>query len=299
MHVVKTRGLTKIYGTKTVVDGLDLEIEKGSIFGFLGPNGAGKTTTIRMLLGLVRPTEGEVALLGKDVRSHRSEIAKRISAIVETPTFFPYMNAIETLQTYSDYSQMGASKNTCLSLLDRCGLESVGGKRVDAFSLGMKQRLGIAVALLNDPDLIFLDEPTNGLDPSGIHEVRSLMLELARDGKSIFVSSHVLSEVEQVCDAICIIDKGKVMASGSTASLLQSNQTVISAEPVETAVAILAEYLPNAVLETEGNKIIVCCAREDTPEIVARLAGSGVKIYEVSNRSRSLEDYFHHVVNPQ
>ena len=299
MDVVKARGLSKIYGTRKVVDGLDLEIEKGSIFGFLGPNGAGKTTTIRMLLGLVRPTEGEVALLGRDVRSHRSEIAKKISAIVETPTFFPYMTAIETLRTYSDYSQINASKNACLALLEKCGLEGAARKRVDTYSMGMKQRLGIAVALLNDPDLIFLDEPTNGLDPSGIHDVRNLMLELARDGKSIFISSHILSEVEQVCDAISIIDKGRVVASGNTETLLTSNRTVIKAEPVERVEAILAEHFPNAVLETDGDAIIVSSRKEDTPEMIASLAARGVKIYEVFNKSTTLEDYFHQVINLQ
>jgi ABC-2 type transport system ATP-binding protein len=218
---LRTFGLTKSYGRIHAVDGLDLEVQRGEIFGFLGPNGAGKTTTIRMLLSLVRPTSGRVEILGRDLRRHRSEVLPRIGALVESPALYLYLSGRDNLRAVADV--LGGVRPSRLDeLVDVVGLRGRDRDRVRTYSLGMKQRLGLAIALLNDPDLLVLDEPANGLDPAGIVEIRDLLRQLAAAGKTIFISSHVLGEVQQICSRVAIINRGRLVREAPVTELLST-----------------------------------------------------------------------------
>src|SRR5438045_174004 len=216
--VLRTRNLSKHYGARLAVDQLNLEVRRGEIFGFLGPNGAGKTTTIRMLLGLIAPTEGSVEILGGDVFAHRAEVLPRVGALIETPALYPFLSGRDNLRAFA-HLLGGAPTGRLDDLLELVGLAGRPRTRVSAYSLGMKQRLAIAVALLNDPELLVLDEPANGLDPAGIVEMRDLLRRLAGAGKTVFVSSHVLAEVQQICERVAIIDRGRLVREAPVAEL--------------------------------------------------------------------------------
>ena len=203
-YVVKTKGLTKSFGKEKAVTGLDMKIPKGEIYGFLGPNGAGKTTTIRMLLGLVKPTSGTTHIFQKDLKKERINILKRVGALVENPSYYPHLTAYENLEALRKI--LGVSKSRIHEVLEIVRLSDVANKKVKGFSLGMKQRLGIASSLLNDPELLILDEPTNGLDPSGIIEIRQLIKRLPSEyGMTILISSHLLSEIDQMATTVGIV----------------------------------------------------------------------------------------------
>jgi ABC-2 type transport system ATP-binding protein len=219
---VRTRGLTKRFGAQTVVDGIDLEVPAGAVYGFLGPNGSGKTTTIRMLLGLVTPTNGGVSLLGADMPRHAPVVLPAVGSLVEGPAFHPYLSGRANLLRL-DAADRTADPRTARSrvdaALDRVGLLAAAGKRYRAYSLGMRQRLAIAAALLTPKDLLVLDEPTNGLDPQGTREVRQLIGTLADDGATVLVSSHLLGEVEQMCTHLGVMHVGRLVAQGTSAEL--------------------------------------------------------------------------------
>ncbi|HXM57148.1 MAG TPA: ABC transporter ATP-binding protein, partial [Candidatus Dormibacteraeota bacterium] len=214
-----THRLSKTYGSRQAVCDLDLEVRHGEVFGFLGPNGAGKTTTIRMALGLIRPTAGSVELLGRDVRRHRAEVLPRVGALVETPALYGYLSGRDNLRAFA-YMLGGVPGGRLDEVLDVVGLADRQRDRVRSYSLGMKQRLGVATALLNDPDLLILDEPANGLDPAGIVEMRDLLRRLAGEGKTVFISSHVLAEVQQICDRVAIVDRGRLVRLAPVAELV-------------------------------------------------------------------------------
>ncbi len=221
--VIEIHGLRKEYrrlrGGRTVaVDGLDLEVREGGVFGFLGPNGAGKTTTIRCLLGLVSPSEGSLGMLGVTVPHGLSAVAGRVGSIVETPALFPRFTGRRNLQILARLDGIGRS--TIDAVLERVGLADRAGDLVKTYSLGMKQRLGIAAALMKDPALLILDEPANGLDPAGIVEVRELLRELGAEGRTVFVSSHILSEIEQTADQVAILARGRLITTGSVEEVL-------------------------------------------------------------------------------
>lgn len=219
--MIQTFALSKSYGPLTAVDGLNLTVRKGWIYGFLGPNGAGKTTAMGMIMGLVRPTRGRVALFGEPIGPRTRHLYRRTGAVVQGPIFYPYLSARENLRLLGEISR-GVDPRRIDQVLDRVGLLHRADHRFSAFSLGMKQRLALAGALLHDPELLVLDEPTNGLDPAGMHEVRELIRSLAREGKTIFLSSHLLHEVEQLCDHVGIIQGGRLVWEGPVEAMNRS-----------------------------------------------------------------------------
>jgi ABC-2 type transport system ATP-binding protein len=217
--VLRTRQLSKRYGERLAVDGLNLEVRRGEVFGFLGPNGAGKTTTIRMALGLVTPTAGSVEVLGQDVATNRAAILPRVGALIETPALYPYMSGRDNLRAVAAVLG-GVAPERIEAVLELVGLAGRQRDRVRTYSLGMKQRLGVAIALLSDPALLVLDEPANGLDPAGIVEMRDLMRQLASEGKTVFISSHVLTEVRQICTRVAIINFGRLITETTVDELV-------------------------------------------------------------------------------
>jgi ABC-type multidrug transport system ATPase subunit len=217
--VLELSDLSRAYGGRMVVDHVDLVLRRGEILGFLGPNGAGKTTTIRMTLNLVRPSSGTVRILGRDVWREGEHVLPRVGALIEAPALYPHLSGLDNLRAFAA-AVGGAPPDAIQELLEVTGLQQRQHDHVRTYSLGMKQRLAVAVALLNDPDLLVLDEPANGLDPHGIAEVRDLMSRLAADGRAIFLSSHVLREVEAICTRVAIIDRGRLVHQGSVDDLL-------------------------------------------------------------------------------
>jgi ABC-2 type transport system ATP-binding protein len=227
---IETQGLTKKFGRQLAVDNVDLAVPHGAVFGFLGPNGSGKTTTIRMLLGLAAASAGTVSVLGLPMPQRLHEVLPRVGALVEGPAFYPFLSGtanLHRLDAASRHGTPGTRKARVAAALERVGLSHAAGKHVHAYSLGMKQRLGIANALLSPRDLLVLDEPTNGLDPQGTREVRSLVRSLAADGATVFVSSHLLAEVEQICTHAAIMSVGRLVAQGPLAELRQAGSTQI------------------------------------------------------------------------
>jgi ABC-2 type transport system ATP-binding protein len=237
--VLSTRNLVKQYGQRIAVNDLNLDVYRGDIFGFLGPNGAGKTTTIRMVLGLITPTSGQVQVLGQDVALHGAEILPRVGALVETPALYLYMTGRDNLRAVGQ-SLGGVSEDRISTALELVGLANRQRDRVRTYSLGMKQRLGVALALLNDPEILILDEPANGLDPAGIVEMRELFRALARQGKTVFISSHVLGEVQQLCTRVAILNLGKLVTEARPEDLIQATgQFLVYVENPSAALAVI------------------------------------------------------------
>ena len=237
--VLRTRDLSKQYGTRRAVDRLNLEVYRGEIFGFLGPNGAGKTTTIRMALGLITPTSGSVEILGRDVATHKAQVLPRVGALIETPALYLYMSGRDNLRAVSAVLG-GVPKERIETVLSLVGLQARQRDRVRTYSLGMKQRLGVAMALLQDPDVLILDEPANGLDPAGIVEMRDLLQRLASEGKTVFVSSHLLSEVQQLCTRVAIVNLGKLVTESTVEDLVKGQgEFAVTLERPQEAVTFL------------------------------------------------------------
>lgn len=286
-NVVETHGLTRRYGDITAVDNLDLTIRKGEIYGFLGANGAGKTTTLRMLLGLIQPDDGTIHVLGMPA-GHPDGLAK-IGSMIETPAFWPHLSGRENLRVLARYAgvsfaNIDASLHT-VELLDRADDAFKG------YSLGMKQRLGVAAALLKDPDLLILDEPTNGLDPAGMASMRSLIRNLGAAGHTVLLSSHLMQEVEQVCDRVGIIGQGKLVAEGTVNDLRGTDQLVIAAHPKRAAEHTLAAM--NIAAASTGDTLTVTMTPQiDVATINARLVADGVAVNELRRDRASLETIF-------
>src|SRR5690348_3971730 len=237
--VLRTRNLSKHYGKRLAVDNLNLEIKRGEIFGFLGPNGAGKTTTIRMALGLIAPSTGSVEILGQDIATHRARILPRVGALVETPALYLYMSGRNNLWAVG--SVLGGVPDARIdAVLELVGLQSRQKDRVRTYSLGMKQRLGVAIALLQDPDVLILDEPANGLDPAGIVEMRDLMHRLSAEGKTVFISSHLLTEVQQICTRVAIINLGKLVTESTVEELTKGHgEYTVTLDGAEQALTLI------------------------------------------------------------
>ncbi|HET9111053.1 MAG TPA: ABC transporter ATP-binding protein [Ktedonobacterales bacterium] len=253
---LRVRGLTKRYGERLAVDHLDLEIRQGEVFGFLGPNGAGKTTTIRMVLGLIRPTDGSVEILGEDLVANKAAVLPRVGALVEQPALYLYLSGRDNLRAVAN-TLGGVPESRIDEVLELVGLKGRDGDRVRTYSLGMKQRLGVGMALLHDPELLILDEPANGLDPAGIVEMRDLLRQLAAQGKTVFISSHVLTEVRQICDRVAILSKGKLVTVADIDSLIGSHGAFrVTFEPGRAAEALaVAQRQPwgaQARLDSDG-----------------------------------------------
>lgn len=299
---IAARALTKRYGETAAVDAIDLVVERGELFGFLGPNGAGKTTTIRMALGLILPSGGEVELLGETVRADHAPLA-RVGALVEEPGFWKYLSGRKNLEYFS---RAGGTREDVRGRLGRIdevletvGLTSAANKRVKAYSQGMRQRLGIGLALLGAPELLVLDEPTNGLDPTGMREMRTLLRRLADGGTTIFVSSHLLSEVEAMCDRVGVMAQGRLVALGPPASLRGEADAVrLEVDDVAAAVAVVRS-LDGVALAREpepaagsGAITVATSERAVIASLNAAMVRAGVEVYALVPERSSLEDVF-------
>ncbi|MBX9246283.1 ATP-binding cassette domain-containing protein [Actinotalea ferrariae] len=290
---VETRALRKTYsslkGRQVAVVGLDLDVPTGGVHGFLGPNGSGKTTTIRMLLGLIRPDSGSMSLFGHEVPKRLPEVIGRVGAIVESPKLFPAFSGRRNLVLLAD--AIGAPRSRVDEVLDETGLTDRAGDRYSSYSLGMKQRLAIAATLLKSPDLLIFDEPTNGLDPAGIHEIRRTMRRLADEGRTVLVSSHILAEVEQVADTVSIIGRGRLLASGTVADVIGDRTAAVRvgvAEPERAAAALHAAGLQ---VRPDGAHLLV----EGEPaaaRITYLLAQQGLWVHELTPVRAGLESVF-------
>jgi ABC-2 type transport system ATP-binding protein len=296
--VVETFGLTKRFGERVAVDDVDLQIPRGSAFGYLGPNGAGKTTLIRMLLGLTRANAGSMRLLGRPVPAERTAALARVGAIVEEPRFHGHLTGRENLTVIAAAREPEAHGRID-GALARVGLSQRADERVKRYSLGMRQRLGVARSLLADPELLILDEPTNGLDPAGIHEFRAMIAGFVAEGRTVLLSSHLLDEVEKICDAVAIVDRGRVVMQGSIAELAAGGeQTIlIATSDEERALAILAEHsaVASAAAVPEGIRIRFRTAVEAEPaadDISRRLVLAGLAIRRFEPARASLEQRF-------
>ncbi len=293
---VATSGLTKRFGHQVAVDSVDLVVPTGSVYGFLGPNGSGKTTTIRMLLGLVRPTAGAVQVLGRPMPADARDVLARVGALVEGPAFHPYLSGranLVRLDAADLTTDVRTSKARIDGALDRVGLLAAANKRYRAYSLGMRQRLAIASALLRQRDLLVLDEPTNGLDPQGTREVRSLVGSLSDEGSTVLVSSHLLSEVEQMCTHVGVMHVGKLVAQGTSAELRAGNEpeaVVETDQPLEAA-RILRE-LGLLQVETSPTSATGRIGSVSPEKIVAACVHQGVPVMGFRVASPSLEDVF-------
>jgi len=286
--------LCKSFGQFHAVNNLSFTVNKGDVFGFLGENGAGKSTTIRMILTLIAPTSGEIELFGKNLQQNRKEILQQVGAVIERPDLYKYLTAYENLNLFAKMSGLKLSKATLMEQLDVVGLADRFDSNVKTFSQGMKQRLGIAVALVHNPEFIILDEPTNGLDPQGIADIRNLILKLSHErGKTILVSSHLLSEIEIIANRMIIIHKGKKIVEGEVKSLLDPSKTVVSIETTNNQEAFekLSQSTWKQTLTMNDYQIQLETSKKDIPEIIRFLSEQNIDIQLIQPR-HSLEDYF-------
>ena len=289
---IRTIGLSKSYGKRLAVDHLDLEVERAELFGFLGPNGAGKTTTIRMALGLIAPTGGTVEILGMEVRSHRSQVLPRVGALVESPALYGYLSGRDNLRAVGSLLG-GVSEKRIDEVLEIVALKGRDGDRVRTYSMGMKQRLGLALALLNNPDVLILDEPANGLDPAGIVEMRDLLRDLAGQGKTVFISSHVLTEVQQICTRVAIINHGKLVRIAPVHDLLQSTgEFAVKVDSPAELLATLRLQTWAQQARAEDGLVITRAPDGRGRNLIKFLVESGHAPDSVSERQTDLEDIF-------
>lgn len=292
--IIDVKGLTKIFKEVIAVDNLSFSVPQGEVYGFLGQNGAGKSTTIRMLLTLIQPTSGSISILGKELLHHRKEVLQNVGAIIEKPDLYNYLTAAENLAMLARLSGLHLSKKEGLQQLERVGLAERADSKVKTFSQGMKQRLGIACALVHNPQLIILDEPTNGLDPQGIADVRNLILSLSKnEGKTVFVSSHLLSEIEVIADSMLIIDRGKKVAEGKVSDLLNPSDTLVLLETDndERTMNFLKGSEWSKTIQQNGRGIVLKMHRAEIPSLNEDLVQQGIQVYSLRAK-HSLEDYF-------
>ena len=290
--VVRTEHLTKHYGKLVAVDDLNLEVHRGQVFGFLGPNGSGKSTTMCMMLGLIAPTSGNIEIFGLSVKNNLADILGKTGAVMESPGFYPYLSGWDNLKVFARISRQSTDDRIkeVLTLVD---LADRAQDKFSGYSQGMKQRLAIACALLHDPEFIVFDEPTSGLDPAGMKEIRELITKLGQEGKTVFLNSHLLHEVEQVCDHVAIIKKGKVIALGAPNDLIKHGDSVqIRVTDIDKAVALLNEEDWVSSVTREGDLLILKAPTERTADISALLAKNGVFVSEMKAGDESLESIF-------
>lgn len=293
--VIEVRNLTKEFREVIAVNDLSFTVSQGEIYGFLGQNGAGKSTTIRMLLSLITPSQGTIELFGKNLHQHRNFILKKTGAIIEKPDLYKYLSALENLRIFSLMSGVRLGHKEMMKQLELVGLASRAHSKVNTYSQGMKQRLGIAIALAHDPELIVLDEPMNGLDPQGIADMRQLIRHLSRDlGKTVFISSHLLTEIELIADSMLIIDRGKKVIEGKVNDLLNPAESEVEIEsPSPNLLIEKIQHSPWTQFQksVSGNKIILSMPKDRVPDLIRDLILAGVSIQSVKPR-HSLEDYF-------
>jgi ABC-type multidrug transport system ATPase subunit len=294
MSVIEVQDISKQFGTLKAVDGLSFSVQEGDVFGFLGQNGSGKSTTIRMLLSLIHPSSGSIKLFGMPLNAHRNELLEKVGAIIERPDLYPYLTAKEHLQLFAKVRKKHITTSDINDTLEKVGLSNRSTDRVQTFSLGMKQRLGIGIALVHNPSLIILDEPTNGLDPQGIADIRHLIQYLAKEeGKTVFVSSHLLSEIEQVASQILIIHKGKKVAGGATKHLLDPNKTIVHVTTLNEEAALNAIKVSAfaSYLLPRKDGIYFCMPQQQIPLLHKSLVMADIPLLNVETKN-SLEDYF-------
>ena len=291
--IIEVNNLSKKFKDIHAVNDLSFTVNEGDIYGFLGQNGAGKSTTIRMLLTLIKPTAGTINLFGKKLSTHRSEILSKVGAVIEKPDLYKYLSAYDNLSIFAKMSGIKVTKQLLMQQLKMVGLEERAKDVVRTFSQGMKQRLGIAVALVHNPALIVLDEPTNGLDPQGIADMRNLILHLSREmGKTVLISSHLLSEIELIANRMIIIHKGKKMVEGVVATLLDPAHTLIEIEAVNNTLAKqLLQQSKWGIFIQNNPALQLMMNKADVPQLVNDLVALGIQLLSV-NSSHSLENYF-------
>jgi ABC-type multidrug transport system ATPase subunit len=287
--VIETRGLGKRYSGRIVaVDRLTMRVRRGEVYGFLGPNGAGKTTTLRMLLGLIRPTSGSALVLG--AAPGAPEGLARIGALVETPAFYPFLSGRDNLRVLAGHA--GAPEARIQAVLEEVELTERAGDRFATYSLGMKQRLGVAAALLKDPELLILDEPTNGMDAAGMAEMRTFIRRLARDSRTVLLSSHLMGEVEQVCDRVGVIRSGRLVGEGTLDELRGQASLRVRAEPLETAVRLAATLAPVEQVAVEDGGLLIRADPGAAAAINRALVERGIAVSELGLERASLEQVF-------
>ena len=293
--IIKVTSLSKQFGNLTAVNNLSFSVQEGDVYGFLGQNGAGKSTTIRMLLTLISPTHGDIELFGLSLKSHRIEILKQVGAIIEKPDSYKYLSAYENLKLFAKLSGIRYKEKQLMQQLEIVGLAGREHDKVKTFSQAMKQRLGIAISLAHDPKLIILDEPTNGLDPQGIADIRNLILHLSREmKKTIFVSSHLLNEIEQVATRLLIIDKGKKIAEGSAAQLFDPSQTIVELDTMDNHTSL--QYLKKSkwhlyLQPPRGHSILLKMHQDQLPQLHKWLVEHNIELISLQRR-HTLEDFF-------
>jgi len=287
--VVKLENVHKKIGSAEIIRGLSFEVQEGEVYGFLGPNGSGKTTTIRMMTGLISITEGDITICGHSIRTEREKALEYIGAIVENPELYDYMTGMQNLKHFANMAVTPIGKERIAEIIKLVELEHAIHKKVKTYSLGMKQRLGIAQALLHNPKILILDEPTNGLDPAGIREIRDYLQRLAKEENiAVIVSSHLLSEIELMCDRVVIIKNGQFVQEYSLREQVKGDEQIVVAFEVDQ-VEEANELIKGTIQE---NKIIVSVMKEDIPQLVKKLVHADVLVYGVTVQNKSLEDEF-------
>ena len=294
MSVIKVQNISKHFGSLKAVDDLSFEVQAGQVFGFLGQNGSGKSTTIRMLLSLIHPTSGQIEIFGKRIEKDREAILEQVGAIIERPDLYPYLSAREHLELFAKVRKQKIGEADINTTLEKVGLAHRAKDKVQTFSLGMKQRLGIGIALVHNPSLIILDEPTNGLDPQGIADIRQLIQFLAKEeGKTVLVSSHLLSEIEQVANQILIIHQGKKMVEGVTKELLDPEKRIVQIKTTddENALKVIAAGRFSNYLLPRGEGVYLKIPTREIPLLNESLVKAEVALLGIETKN-SLEDYF-------
>lgn len=289
--VLQTHQLSKQYGPITAVDRINLTVRQGELFGFLGPNGAGKTTTIGMALGLVAPSAGRIEIFGRPVTPNQTDILRRVGSLVGSPSLLPYLSGLDNLRLLARLAG-NINSDQIEAAIERVGMSHAARRKVQGYSSGMKQRIGLAAALLHQPDLIILDEPTNGLDPKGMREMRQLLRDLAAAGATIFLSSHLLNEVEQICDRVAVLNRGEIVAQGAVQELLSDQQVIVKirvASPAQAAEALQTLEGVSGV-KTNGHYLEISGAGGEA--IVRHLARHEIYPSEVINQRLDLEGLF-------
>lgn len=297
-HIVEVEGLSKSFVSFQAVKHISFQIEKGSVYGFLGQNGAGKSTTMRMLLSLIQPSSGKISIFGKPLKGNEKFILSNIGAIIEKPDTYGYLSGYDNLKIFSNIFGRSTSLVALDALLEKVGLKGRGKDKVKSYSQGMKQRLGIAIALLNEPAFIMLDEPTNGLDPQGITEIRNLIGHFSKnEGKTVLVSSHLLNEIEMVADSMIILHKGEKVAEGKVRKLLDPAKTLVSieTEDLQHSMSLIQESLWSKKLIAQ-NELKFEMAKEEIPLLVKFLVDQHVAVSNVQS-NHSLENYFLKLTN--
>ena len=286
--VVQTEGLTKRYGDRLAVDDVSMTVRRGEVYGFLGPNGAGKTTTLRMMLGLIRPTAGTASVLGRP--AGRPEVTERVGALIEGPGFFPYLSGRDNLRVLARARGLGLG--VVEDALERVDLADRADDKYKRYSLGMKQRLGVAAALMGDPELIVLDEPTNGLDPAGMQDMRALVVSLARGGQTVLLSSHLLAEVQEICDRVGVINGGRLLRESGVAELRGDARLRLRATPEDTALAAAVRAAGEHGVCRTPDGLELDLPADAAPGLVRDLVAAGADVHEIASVEKTLEEVF-------